>query len=56
MLEELEVKVEEARAKAVVDHKAERNAMAAKEGKKKGRSEEGKKKSSKKVEKRQLVR
>ena len=39
MLEELEVKVEEAREKAVVDHKAERNAMAAKEGKKKGREE-----------------
>ena len=36
MLEELEGKVEEARQKAVVDHKAERNAQAAKDGKRKG--------------------
>ena len=42
MLEELETKVEEARSKAVVDHQAERNAAAAKEGKKKGGKGEGK--------------
>ena len=35
LLEELETKVEEARQKAVVDHKAEKNAQAAKEGRKK---------------------
>jgi len=51
MLEELEVKVEEAREKAVIDNKAEKNAVAAKEGKKKSKAEEAKKsnkKSSKK--------
>jgi len=35
LMEELEAKVEEARAKGVVDHTAEKNAQAAKDGKKK---------------------
>eukprot|EP00092_Neocalanus_flemingeri_P032797 GFUD01035670.1.p1 GENE.GFUD01035670.1~~GFUD01035670.1.p1 ORF type:complete len:1485 (+),score=509.47 GFUD01035670.1:55-4509(+) len=43
LMEELETKVEEARAKGVVDHTAEKNAQAAKDGKKKGKKggEEG---------------
>jgi len=47
LMEELEVKVEEARAKGVVDRDAEKNAQAAKDGKKKtgrkGEEEENKK-------------
>jgi len=41
-VEELEAKVEEARAKGVIDHTAEKNAQAAKEGKKKGAGKKGK--------------
>lgn len=37
LMEELETKVEEARAKGVVDRDAEKNAQAAKDGKKKGK-------------------
>jgi len=59
LMEELETKVEEARAKGVVDRDAEKNAQAAKDGKKKGKKgeeddEEGRKgkkgKGKKKVE------
>merc|ERR1712142_149516 len=42
LMEELEAKVEEARAKGVIDHTAEKNAQAAKEGKKKGAGKKGK--------------
>merc|ERR1712179_297742 len=53
LMEELEAKVEEARAKGVIDRDAEKNAQAAKDGKKK-KNEEGVKKkggkNNKKVE------
>jgi len=47
LMEELEAKVEEARAKGVVDRDAEKNAQAAKDGKKKQKLESARKKGGK---------